>query len=140
MSELVRLSLSLEKNLCDELGERVRASGCRNRSEFIRQLLRDHLVAEAWADDGAEVMGTITILYDHHQANLSAKLTRLQHDFGPGILAATHVHLSHEICAESIILKGRADAIRRLADAIRQQRGVLHVGVLTGSTGETLPH
>jgi CopG family nickel-responsive transcriptional regulator len=137
MSKLVRLSLSLEAPLCDELERLVQTSGCRNRSEFVRNLIREQLVAEEW-EKAEEIMGTITLVYNHHQRELSEKLTALQHDCSDCIMAATHVHLSHEICAEMIMTRGRPADIRKLADAMRQQRGVLHVALSMSSTGKSL--
>jgi CopG family nickel-responsive transcriptional regulator len=137
MSELVRLSISLEDSLCSTLEEMVKKSKYNNRSEYIRDLIRDKMVAEQW-EEADEVLGTITLVYNHHQRELSEKITHIQHHSHDNVLAATHVHLSHEICAEMIMVKGRAEAIRHLADTLRQQRGVLHSGLTMSSTGEKL--
>lgn len=137
MSELVRLSISLEDSLCNTLEEMVKKSKYNNRSEYIRDLIRDKMVAEQW-EEADEVLGTITLVYNHHQRELSEKITHIQHHSHDNVLAATHVHLSHEICAEMIMVKGRAEAIRHLADTLRQQRGVLHSGLTMSSTGEKL--
>lgn len=137
MSELVRLSISLEDSLCSTLEEMVQKSKYKNRSEYIRDLIRDKLVAEQW-EDADEVLGTITLVYNHHQRELSEKITHIQHHSHDNVLAATHVHLSHEICAEMIMVRGKAEAIRHLADTLRQQRGVLHSGLTMSSTGEKL--
>jgi CopG family nickel-responsive transcriptional regulator len=137
MSELVRLSISLEDSLCSTLEEMVQKSKYKNRSEYIRDLIRDKLVAEQW-EDADEVLGTITLVYNHHQRELSEKITHIQHHSHDNVLAATHVHLSHEICAEMIMVRGRAEDIRHLADTLRQQRGVLHSGLTMSSTGEKL--
>lgn len=137
MSELVRLSLSLEAPLCDELERLVKETGCSNRSEFIRNLIREHLVNEEWGKSG-DVVGTITLLYNHHQRELSEKLTALQHDLTDSILASTHIHLSHEICAEMIMVRGVPAKIKALADGMRLLRGVLHVSLSMSSTGESL--
>ena len=138
MSELVRLSISLEDSLCSTLEEMVQKSKYKNRSEYIRDLIRDKLVTEQWAE-ADEVLGTITLVYNHHQRELSEKITHIQHHSHDNVLAATHVHLSHDICAEMIMVRGRAEAIRHLADTLRQQRGVLHSGLTMSSTGEKLP-
>ena len=137
MSELVRLSISLEDSLCSTLEEMVQKSKYKNRSEYIRDLIRDKLVTEQWAE-ADEVLGTITLVYNHHQRELSEKITHIQHHSHDNVLAATHVHLSHDICAEMIMVRGRAEAIRHLADTLRQQRGVLHSGLTMSSTGEKL--
>lgn len=137
MSELVRLSISLEDSLCSTLEEMVQKSKYKNRSEYIRDLIRDKLVEEQWAE-ADEVLGTITLVYNHHQRELSEKITHIQHHSHDNVLAATHVHLSHNICAEMIMVRGKAEAIRHLADTLRQQRGVLHSGLTMSSTGEKL--
>lgn len=137
MSELTRLSLSLEDSLCQKLDKMVQESGYRNRSEFIRDLLREKIVEQQW-ESSREVLATITLVYDHHQRELSDKLTRIQHDSPAHIMAGTHVHLSHEICAEMIMLKGRSGDIRELYFELRKPKGILHASISMSSTGEAL--
>ena len=137
MSELIRLSLSIEKALFEKFEKLVEKHKYANRSEFIRDMIRDRLVSEEW-QGRHEVLGTITLIYDHHKRELSKKLTALQHHHHNIVLAATHLHLTDEICAEMIMLKGRADAINELADKLRQQRGVLHASLTMSSTGVNL--
>ncbi len=138
MSELVRLSISLEKPLADRLERMVRGSRYTNRSEFIRDLIRQRLVEQQWADERREVVGTITLIYDHHARQLSDRLIDIQHDHHDQILATTHVHLSHDHCAEMIMVRGQAGRIRRLADDLRKQRGVLHAGLTMSAPGAAL--
>ncbi|NLT60164.1 MAG: nickel-responsive transcriptional regulator NikR, partial [Candidatus Hydrogenedentes bacterium] len=107
MSELARLSFSIEKPLLERLERMVAEGNYGNRSEFIRDMIRDRLVAEAW-EKNEEALGTVTILFDHHSRNLSEKLIDLQHDFEGTIMASTHVHLTHHLCAEMIMVRGRA--------------------------------
>jgi CopG family nickel-responsive transcriptional regulator len=137
MPELIRLSISLEKPLCEKLDKMVKTSGYGNRSEYIRDLIRDRMVSEQW-QKSEEVLGTITLIYNHHQRELSEKITDIQHNYHDQVLASTHVHLSHEICAEMIMVKGIAEDISRLADILRQQRGVLHSGLTMSSSGQEL--
>jgi CopG family nickel-responsive transcriptional regulator len=137
MSDLVRLSMSIEKPLYDKLEVLVAESRYTNRSEFLRDLIRDHLVEREWRSN-EEILGTISMIYDHHQRGLSARLTDLQHDFLGNILATTHIHLDHHHCAEMIMVKGRAGDIQRLASDMQRQRGVLHAKLAMSSTGETL--
>jgi CopG family nickel-responsive transcriptional regulator len=134
LSDLVRLSLSLEKPLYDQL-ERLVASGeFANRSEFVRGMIREKLVSEEWQGEG-EALATITMVYDHHARKLSEKLTELQHDHHSNVLAATHVHLDSHMCAEMIMVRGHPDEIRHLADHMRQQKGVFHLALTMTSTG-----
>lgn len=137
MSELIRLSLSIEKALFDKFEKLVEKHKYVNRSEFIRDMIRDRLVSEEWQGQH-EVLGTITLIYDHHKRELSEKLTDLQHHHHNIVLASTHLHLTEEICAEMIMLKGKADAVSELTDKLRQQRGVLHASLTMSSTGINL--
>jgi CopG family nickel-responsive transcriptional regulator len=137
MSDLVRLSLSIEKPLFEQLERLVQKSGYENRSEFVRDMIRDRLVKGEW-DKNVEVLGTITLVYDHHRRQLMEKLIDLQHDHHASVLVTTHVHLTHHLCAEVILVRGRASLIRKLADAIHQQKGVLHSELSMTSTGSEL--
>ncbi len=138
MSALTRLSMSLEKSLAQRLERLVQASRYTNRSEYIRDLIRERLVQQEWADEQHEVIGTITLVYDHQARQLADRLIEIQHDHHACVLATTHVHLSHERCAEMIMVRGAAARVRALADQLRQQRGVLHSNLAMSSTGERL--
>jgi len=135
--KLVRLSMSLEESLYDKLESLVKSRNCKNRSEFIRDMVRDRLVEDEWGER-SEVVGTITLVYDHHRHETGEKLTELQHHKRHNILAATHIHLSDDICAEMIMLRGSPQDIRALADAMRSQKGVLHANLTMSSTGVDL--
>lgn len=137
MSNLVRLSFSIERDLHQRLEKLVASSGYTNRSEFIRDLVRDRLVERQWQSD-EETIGTITVIYDHHRSNVSARLTKLQHSIHDSVLASTHVHLDEKLCAEVIIVRARAGRIRKLTDALRRQKGILHAVLTTSSTGMDL--
>jgi len=137
MSDLERLSLSIEKPLLQELEKLVRRSRYTNRSEFVRDMIREQLVERQWEQDD-EALGTITMVYKHDQRGLSDRLTTLQHDHHREILFTTHVHLDKHLCAEVILVRGRASRIRRVADDLRRQRGVLHAALAISSTGQRL--
>ena len=137
MSDLVRISISLEAELADELDQLVEHSRYENRSEFIRDMIRERLVQREW-DKGGEVLGTITLVYDHHQSGLTDKLNELQHDYHANVLASTHVHLDHHNCAEMIMLRGKPDVLRELTDGMRKLKGVLNAGFALGSAGKAL--
>jgi len=137
MSHVERLSFSIEKPLLERLERLIAEGQYANRSEFIRDMVRDRLVEREW-ERNEEALGTITLIYDHHTRLLSEKLTSLQHDYAGGILATTHVHLDHHHCAEMIMVRGAAKEIRRLTDLIRQQKGVLHATLSMSSTGHRL--
>ncbi len=138
MPALTRLSMSLEAPLAQRLDRLMRAAGATNRSEFIRDLIRTALVQNEWADSRREVVGVITLVYDHHARQLVDKLMDIQHDHHDEILATTHVHISHDRCAEMIMIRGRASRIRTLVDLMRLQKGILHCDLSLGSTGTEL--
>jgi CopG family nickel-responsive transcriptional regulator len=137
MSELVRISISLEAELASRLDQLVSRAGFDNRSEYIRQLVRTELVDEQWTS-GKEVLGTITLIYDHHQAGLSDKLNELQHEYHANVLASTHVHLDHGTCAEMIMTRGKPEVLRALTDGMRRLKGVLHATLSVSAGGGTL--
>ncbi len=138
MSDLIRFSVSLEPGLAKQLEHLVRGSRYTNRSEFVRDLIRERLVQREWADARQPVVATITLVYDHHQRELLDRLVKIQHHHAAHVLASTHVHLSHEMCAEMIMVRGKPTRIQQLADEMRKLRGVLHASLSTATTGATL--
>lgn len=136
MSQLSRTGVSLEEDLLKEFDRLITKRGYQNRSEAIRDLIREALLGEN-VDSNQPVVGTLTLVYDHHVPNLSEKLTEAQHVAGAMILAATHVHLDHNYCLEVIIMKGRSKDLQGVADRILALRGVeLGKLVLTNSGKE----
>jgi len=115
MPDLVRLSFSLEQPLAAELERLVTDGRYQNRSEFIRDMIRDRLVAEQWDRDD-EVVGTVTLVYDHHAHSLTERLTDLQHHHHHNVLATTHVHLDAHRCAEMILLRGKASDLTEIIE------------------------
>jgi CopG family nickel-responsive transcriptional regulator len=138
MSKVTRFAVSLEKALFQQLNQLVKKHQYTNRSEYIRDLLRAKLVETEWADDTHEVVGTLTLVYDHHAYQITKKLTELQHHHHHTVLATTHVHLDEHICAEVIMMKGRPKLLREISDLAGQQRGVLHSALTVSSTGRHL--
>ena len=122
MADLTRLSISIERSLEEKLERLVERSGYGNRSEFIRDLIRDRLVEKEWQGDG-EAVGTITLVYDHHARGVAEKLTDLQHDHHDVVMAATHVHLDHNLCVEVIICRGQPGASEPWRTACASKRG-----------------
>jgi len=137
MADLERLTFTIERPLYRRMQQLMQKTRCRNRSEFIRDLLRARLVEEHWEAD-EEALGTITLLYNHEKRDLSRKLTDVQHHHHDEVLATTHVHLDRHTCAEMIMVRGRAKVIEDLAQALGQEKGVLHASVAIGSTGRRL--
>lgn len=137
MSDLMRVSFSIERSLYTQLEALLQTTAYGNRSEFIRDLVRERLVRDAWRSD-EEAIGAITMVYDHARRELSGKLVHLQHHHHDAILVTTHVHLSRDLCVEAILVRGSAALIETLADELRAQKGVLHVAVSMSSTGKRL--
>ncbi len=133
MSQLSRIGVSLEEDLLEEFDRLIAKRGYQNRSEAFRDLIREALLVES-IDSNKPVVGTLTLVYDHHVPNLSQKLTETQHVAGAMVLAATHVHLDHHYCLEVIIMKGKSKEIQGIADRMLALRGVeLGKLVLTNS-------
>ncbi len=137
MSKLVRISFSIEESLFHKLEKMVAKSNYANRSEFIRDLVRNKIVEKQW-DKNCQTFGTITLIYDHLRTHLSHTLTHLQHEHYKYILATTHVHLNKDLCSEVILIKGRAKFIQQIFDSLRQQKGVLHASLSMSSIGKDL--
>jgi CopG family transcriptional regulator, nickel-responsive regulator len=136
MSRLSRTGVSLEDDLLKEFDRLIAKRGYQNRSEAFRDLIREALLSEV-VDSNKPVVGTLTLVYDHHVPNLSEKLTETQHLVGSMVLAATHVHLNHQYCLEVIIMKGRSKNLQEVADRMLALRGVeLGKLVLTNSGKE----
>jgi CopG family transcriptional regulator, nickel-responsive regulator len=136
-SNLARFSVSLEKDLLTRFLRLAKKHGWHNRSEALRHLMRDALVQEEWSGDD-EIVGTITLVYDHHKRELVDRLTSVQHDHHEAVLAATHIHLDHDNCLEMIAVKGRASRVQKIADALTSSRGIKHGKLSITTTGRKL--
>ena len=140
MSELARTGVSLEEGLLLEFDRLIGKRGYKNRSEAFRDLIREALLTET-VHSNKPVVGTLTLVYDHHVPNLSEKLTEAQHTAGASVLAATHVHLDHHYCLEVIIMKGKSKELQEIADRMLALRGVeLGKLVLTNSGKDLKTH
>ena len=137
MSELFRFGISLPKDLLDKFDKLIKAKNYSNRSEAFRDLIRQELVKEEWKA-GTEVVGAVTLVYDHHKRELVNKLTDIQHDFQGTIISTQHIHLDHDNCLELIAVKGPATDITKLADTLKSVKGVKHGTLSMSSTGKDL--
>jgi CopG family transcriptional regulator, nickel-responsive regulator len=137
MKKTVRFAVSLDHHLLDDLDRVLVQKKYETRSEAIRDLIRDHLVAENW-DKKKEAVGTITIVYDHHIHDLTEKLTDIQHDFHKLILSTMHVHLDHDHCIEVLVVKGKGRDVRTVADSLISTKGVKHGKLTMTTTGKEL--
>ncbi|RMH81362.1 MAG: nickel-responsive transcriptional regulator NikR [Acidobacteria bacterium] len=119
----VRFCVSLPESLLQELDHRVIKRGYASRSELVRDLIRELLVRERW-EEGGDVVGVLSIVYDHHDKELTFRLLDLQHQHHVNVLCSTHVHLDHHNCLEVIILRGDARELSSLAVKLGGLRGV----------------
>jgi len=124
--------------LLEAFDRRLRKKGYRNRSEAIRDIVRDYLVEGEWEGEQAEVAGTITLIYDHGRRELSRLLTDLQHRFHEEICCASHVHLDEHNCLEVIVARGSGRQVRAIADRLISTRGVKHGKLVCTTTGRRL--
>ncbi|MDF1577420.1 MAG: nickel-responsive transcriptional regulator NikR [Desulfobulbales bacterium] len=139
MSDVVRFGISIEDRLLEKFDRHIDDKGYRNRSEAVRDLIRNALVEEQWLrDDQEEMVGTVSLVYDHHTRELSDKLTEHQHSHHRNIISALHVHLDEHHCLEVVVIKGRAGEIKRLADELIGTKGVKHGKLMTTTTGAGL--
>lgn len=138
MSELARIGVAIDSELLARFDELIGGRGYTNRSEAFRDLIRDELVQKSWESADTEVVGTVTLVYDHHVRMLSEKLTDLQHDHHKNILSTLHVHLDHDNCLEVLIVKGKAGAVQKIADALISTKGVKHGRLTITTTGAEL--
>jgi CopG family nickel-responsive transcriptional regulator len=137
MSTIARFSVSIEQELLDRFLRIAKKRGWGNRSEALRNLIRDAMVREEW-EANAEIVGTITLVYDHHKRELSDKLTSIQHDHHDAVLSATHIHLDHDNCLEMIAVRGTAAQVQKIADALIGTKGVKHGKLSATTTGKKI--
>jgi CopG family nickel-responsive transcriptional regulator len=137
MSKLIRFGVSLPDDLLEHFDTEIAQKGYQNRSEALRDLIRDFLVRRD-LDKDEKIVGVLSLIYDHHVPNLSNNLNSLQHDHYHNILSNTHIHLDHYNCLEVIILKGKYSEVKTLADKMIGTRGVKHGDLTFTSTGKNL--
>jgi CopG family nickel-responsive transcriptional regulator len=138
MSSLERFGVSMEDELLTRFDELIAARGYGSRSEAIRDLVRRELVSEEWADPKAEVVGTITLVYEHHEHELAKVLPDLQHQYHDCVICSTHIHMDAHNCLEVIIVRGVSSKVKLIANTLLSTRGVKHGQLVSTSTGQTL--
>lgn len=128
-TKLIRFSITVPEDLLAEFEGSYYAEHRPNRSESVRNLMREYISGERWRCSDGEICATITIVYDHHLPELTRKLTAAQHDSGHVIICATHVHLNHHTCLECVITKGNSQDIQKLIEALRKIRGIKSLNI-----------
>jgi CopG family nickel-responsive transcriptional regulator len=136
---ITRFGISLERMLLEKFDNLIEKKGYANRSEAIRDLIRDSLVQEEWeSSPNNETVGTITIVYSHDTRELADKLTDIQHHHHDIIISTMHVHLDEHNCLEVIAVKGKAKDIKAVADRLIGTKGVKHGKLTLTTTGRDL--
>lgn len=137
MSDLFRFGVSLDKALLDKFDRYIRERNYSNRSEAFRDLIRQELIKKEW-QEGDDVAGAITMIYDHHRRDLLGKITDLQHGYQKIIISTQHIHLDHDNCLEIVAVRGRATEVSKLSNMLKSIKGVKHVTLSMSSTGENI--
>jgi len=138
VAEVIRFGVSMDDRLLQRFDELIERKGYVNRSEAVRDLIRNVLVEDQWTRGEEEIVGTVTIVYDHHTRDLGDKLTEQQHSHHGSIISSLHVHLDAHHCLEVVVVRGKAAEVRRLADELIGTKGVKHGKLVTSTTGRDL--
>jgi CopG family nickel-responsive transcriptional regulator len=126
MGALARIGVAIDEDLLSKFDALNARRGYSNRSEAFRDLIRDALVQEKAAAPEADVVGTLTLVYDHHVRLLQERLTHMQHEHHTEIISTLHVHLDHHNCLEVLVLRGKSARVRSIADRLIATKGVQH--------------
>lgn len=114
----------MESHLLEKFDQFVQEKGYENRSEALRDLIRDALIQSYWENEDQIVAGSILLFYNHHQRNLLEEITSVQHEMHEYVLATTHFHLDHDNCLELIVVKGKASILRQFTYKLMSLKGV----------------
>jgi len=135
MADIVRFGVSLENTLLKQFDQLIKEQSYTNRSEAIRDLIRQELLKKEWTKD-QEVAGAITYIYDHHQRDLLNKIIDVQHDFHDVIKSTQHIHLDHNNCLEIVAVMGNPTIIDKLSNALKALKGVRHGSLSISGIGQ----
>jgi CopG family nickel-responsive transcriptional regulator len=138
MGQLARFGVSLDSRLLKKYDDLIQEKGYTNRSEALRDLIRDQLVAEEWRVGPEEAVAIVSLVYDHHQLELPKRLTDMQHDHHDIVLSTLHVHLGRHSCLEVLVLRGPGRNVKTLGDKLAGTRGVKHGKVTLTTIGRAL--
>jgi len=138
MTQIVRFGVSIEAGLLERFDELLETKGYVNRSEALRDLIRNALVEDQWNRSDEEIVGTVTLVYDHHTRDLTDKLSEHQHNWHDKIISVLHVHLDRHHCLEVLVVRGQTGEVRKIADSLIGTKGVKHGKLVTTTTGQDL--
>ncbi len=135
-----RVGISLEDSLLEQFDRLIARRGYANRSEAIRDLIRDQLVQEQWSEraDSGDKVAVVSLVYDHESSSLSQKLTHIQHENHRAVVSALHIHLDAHNCLEVLILRGKGSEILAMGEGLVSTKGVLYGKVMPATTGRGL--
>ena len=126
MGVLSRIGIALDSDLLKRFDRSIQQRGYTNRSEAFRDLIRDRLVTEQTASPEAIVVGTVTLIFDHHAHGVTEKLTEAQHAHHELVVSTSHAHLDHDSCLEVLIVHGKSAQVAQFADMLIGLKGVQH--------------
>lgn len=136
---LTRFGISLEEDLLRQFDQLIGRKGYSNRSEAIRDMIRDSLVKQEWEEGNRETVGAITLVYSHDTRELTDTLTNMQHHFHTATVSTLHVHLDEHNCLEVLVVRGKGKDIKKIADRLIGTKGVKHGKLTITTTGKKLP-
>lgn len=137
MSNLIRFGISIDQQLLEKFDNLIDKENYQNRSEAIRDLIRESLVEEEWSHN-QKIIGAIALVYDHHQRQLVNKLLDIQHNFHNIVISSQHIHIDHDNCLEIMIVKGASQFIKKFYNKIRATKGIKHVNIMKSTSGKEL--
>jgi CopG family nickel-responsive transcriptional regulator len=137
MSGITRFGVSIQSSLLQSFDKLIHQKGYQNRSEALRDLIRDNLVKQEW-ESAKKTVGVITLVYSHQTRELSRALTHLQHSYYKSIISTTHIHLDPHNCLEVLVVKGRGKELKSMADRLIGTKGVKHGNLSLNTTGRDL--
>ncbi|WP_297518240.1 nickel-responsive transcriptional regulator NikR [Thermococcus sp.] len=135
---IIRFGVSVPEELLGKFDKIIEEKGYVNRSEAIRDMMRDFIVRHEWETGDSEIAGTITMLYNHDEAEVVKELLDLQHEYLGEIISSIHVHMDKHNCLEVVIVKGKASRIKEIADRLLSLKGVKHGKLVMTGTGREL--
>jgi CopG family nickel-responsive transcriptional regulator len=138
MGEITRFGISIDSSLLTSFDRLIEGKGYQNRSEAIRDLIRSSLVESKWDAGEEEMVGTVTLVYNHHVRDLADKLTEHQHQHHHQVISALHIHLDAHNCLEVLVLRGKAGDIKQIADELIGVKGVKHGKLVMTTAHEEL--
>ncbi len=138
MADVVRFGVSLQKGLLDRFDSFIKNKGFSNRSQAIKDLIRESLIRKEWLEN-KRIAGVIILVYDHHKRKLLDSLTDIQHDHQHLIISSQHIHLDHHNCMEIVVVKGKAKYAQKLCDTLKSTKGVKYANLTMATTGSKIP-